>query len=80
MEIFYYVIALVSFVACVYAYLLGVKHGMKVSSKTVPRPLHEALKPIEKALKKETIEEPISTIMSWNYEEALKAVKKEREA
>jgi len=74
MEILFAVFAIVSFVACVYAYLTGVKHGMRVSARSVPNPIKEAV--VASSNKKEPtadINDVINQIMSYDYDPALKA-------
>lgn len=75
----YGIMAIVSFIACVYAYTLGAKHGMSVSKGRVPQPIKEVVADVARAV--ETKKDPVVDIMqqvaSYDYEAAYEAVKKE---
>lgn len=75
-----YLMAIASFIACVYAYTLGAKHGMSVSNGRVPHPVKEIVTEVTNAVqtKKEPIEDLMQSVMSYDYETALQAVKNER--
>lgn len=78
----HYIMALVSFVACVYAYTLGVKHGLGVNKGRAPQPIREAIQSVKSVAevvnKEPELPDVIQTIMAYDYESALQAVKKEQ--
>ena len=71
---------IIAFIATVSAYLMGVRHGLSVSRGRVPRPIHDAIQPIKTAIKPKEVdemEETIKEIMNYNFDDALKSLKRE---
>ncbi len=76
-----YIMPLLSFIACVSAYMLGASHGMRVQRGVVPNPIADVKKHIEQKkveAKQEEIEQEMQSIMSVSYESMLEAYKRER--
>lgn len=80
MDIILGIALIISFIACVSAYLMGVSHGMRVYNRNVPSIKELVPKAIKDVLTKseEPQEDLISEIMGYSYESAIEAIKKER--
>jgi len=80
MEIIFALFAMISFIACVYAYLTGVNHGMRVSVRSVPKPIKEVIDSAKNTVKKEdeVVDDIISQMLNYDYDAALKATEQMR--
>ena len=75
----YFALSIVSLVVCMYAYILGAKHGMSISKGRVPQPLKEVVSDVVRVVeaKKDPAEDIMQQVASYDYEAAYEAVRKE---
>lgn len=76
----HYLVSVISLILCVYTYILGTRHGMSVSKGRVPQPIKEAVNSIKAVVQpaNDAQSTAMQQIMSYDYETALKSVKKEQ--